>query len=152
MTNFVPIGKVGAPVRIRRLASRAALTALIAPLVLILLFRFLPVPLTPLMLVRLAQGYGLHHDWVAYDSVAPALAHAVVASEANPSESMHQQTRPEAVGQHGKAKMSEGREARAGTIDRPRGDAIGEREQDRHGWHVGGEEDADQPACLGLGQ
>ncbi len=83
MTNFVLFGKARTPVPVRRFASRVALTALIAPLVLILLFRFLPVPLTPLMLVRLAQGYGLQNDWVGYDRVAPALAHAVVASEDN---------------------------------------------------------------------
>lgn len=77
------MGKMRAPSRVKRLALRAALAVLLAPLVLILLFRFLPVPLTPLMVVRLAQGYGLHHDWVAYDRIAPELAHAVVASEDN---------------------------------------------------------------------
>jgi monofunctional glycosyltransferase len=35
------------------------------------------------MLVRLAQGYELHHDWVPYDRIAPELANAVVASEDN---------------------------------------------------------------------
>ena len=42
----------------RALSSRAALTLPLGPLLLILLFRFLPVPLTPLMVVRLAQGPG----------------------------------------------------------------------------------------------
>jgi monofunctional biosynthetic peptidoglycan transglycosylase len=69
--------------RARRVASRIALGLLVGPLTPILLFRFLPVPLTPLMVVRLLQGYGLHHEWVAYDRIAPALAHAVVASEDN---------------------------------------------------------------------
>ncbi len=50
---------------------------------LVLLFRFVPVPATPLMVVRLAQGYELHHDWVPLDQIAPALARAVVASEDN---------------------------------------------------------------------
>jgi monofunctional biosynthetic peptidoglycan transglycosylase len=59
------------------------LTLLIVPLVLILLFRFVPVPLTPLMIVRLAQGYELHHEWVPYNKIAPDLAEAVVASEDN---------------------------------------------------------------------
>jgi monofunctional biosynthetic peptidoglycan transglycosylase len=69
--------------RAKRLVVRTGLLLLFGPLVLILLFRFVPVPLTPLMVIRVAQGYGLHHDWVAYDDIAPALAHAVVASEDN---------------------------------------------------------------------
>ena len=56
---------------------------LFGPLLPILLFRFVPVPLTPLMVVRLVQGYGLHHEWVPYERIAPALVQAVVASEDN---------------------------------------------------------------------
>ncbi|MEA2741539.1 MAG: monofunctional glycosyltransferase [Acetobacteraceae bacterium] len=56
---------------------------LLVPLSLILLFRFLPPPITPLMLVRLAEGYSLHHDWVPYARISPYLAEAVVASEDN---------------------------------------------------------------------
>jgi len=68
--------------RVRRIAVRTGLL-LFGPGMLILLFRFVPVPLTPLMVIRLVQGYELHHDWIAYDDIAPALAHAVVASEDN---------------------------------------------------------------------
>lgn len=67
----------------RRLALRVALAALLGPLLPILLFRFVPVPLTPLMLLRAVQGYGLRHSWVPYQRIAPALAEAVVASEDN---------------------------------------------------------------------
>jgi monofunctional biosynthetic peptidoglycan transglycosylase len=67
----------------QRIAARVALALLASPLVLIVLFRFFPVPLTPLMVIRVLQGYELHHDWVAYDDMAPALAQAVVASEDN---------------------------------------------------------------------
>lgn len=56
---------------------------LVGPLALILLFRFVPPLVTPLMLLRLAQGYGLHHEWVSYDRIAPELAEAVIASEDN---------------------------------------------------------------------
>jgi monofunctional biosynthetic peptidoglycan transglycosylase len=69
--------------RAKRIAVRTALVLLLGPLVIILLFRFVPVPLTPLMVIRVLQGYGLHLEWVAYDRIAPALAHAVVASEDN---------------------------------------------------------------------
>jgi len=67
----------------KRVVARTILVLLLLPLVPILLFRFLPVPLTPLMVIRVLQGYGLHHDWVAYDHIAPALPRAVVASEDN---------------------------------------------------------------------
>src|SRR6266700_1481512 len=67
----------------RRAVSRIALALLIGPFILIMIFRFVPVPLTPLMVVRLAQGYELHHDWVPYERIAPDLIHAVVASEDN---------------------------------------------------------------------
>ncbi|HEY8290331.1 MAG TPA: monofunctional biosynthetic peptidoglycan transglycosylase, partial [Acetobacteraceae bacterium] len=56
---------------------------LLGPPIRILLFRFVPPPITPLMVLRLVQGYGLHHEWVPYDRIAPALAQAVVASEDN---------------------------------------------------------------------
>jgi monofunctional biosynthetic peptidoglycan transglycosylase len=69
--------------RAKRIAVRTAFVLLLGPLVTILLFRFVPVPLTPLMVIRVLQGYGLHHQWVAYNRIAPALAHAVVASEDN---------------------------------------------------------------------
>jgi len=51
------------------------------PPALIAVFRFLPVPVTSLMLIRLAQGYALHHEWVPYRRIAPALPRAVIASE-----------------------------------------------------------------------
>jgi monofunctional biosynthetic peptidoglycan transglycosylase len=69
--------------RFRRIAGRIALALLLTPLLLILLFRFVPVPVTPLMLIRLAQGYGLDHEWVPYNRINPRLAEAVVASEDN---------------------------------------------------------------------
>ncbi len=59
------------------------LAILLVPLGLVLLFRFVPVPGTPLMLVRTVQGYGWQHDWVPITRMAPALAHAVIASEDN---------------------------------------------------------------------
>ncbi len=62
---------------------RLALVVLLAPPALLLVYRFLPVPLTPLMLIRIGQGEGLAKDWVPLAQIAPALAEAVVASEDN---------------------------------------------------------------------
>ncbi|UFN47538.1 monofunctional biosynthetic peptidoglycan transglycosylase [Roseomonas sp. OT10] len=69
--------------RLRRLALVAGLVLLLGPLVPILAARLLPVPGTPLMLLRAAQGYPIHQDWVPYERISPALARAVVAAEDN---------------------------------------------------------------------
>jgi monofunctional glycosyltransferase len=61
----------------------AILIVLGGPLLLILLFRFVPPPVTPLMLIRFVEGYGLHRHWVAYDRMAPVLAESVIAAEDN---------------------------------------------------------------------
>jgi monofunctional biosynthetic peptidoglycan transglycosylase len=68
---------------IRRIVFRLLLVTLLAPPLLILAFRFVPPPVTPLMLIRLAQGHGLERDWVPLSEIAPALAHSVIASEDN---------------------------------------------------------------------
>lgn len=62
---------------------RAALLLLLGPPLLILIFRFVPPPLTPLMVLRAAQGHGLSKDWVSYDRIAPALPRSVIAAEDN---------------------------------------------------------------------
>jgi len=62
---------------------RTALILLLAPPALIALFRLVPVPFTPLMVIRSVQGEGWRHDWVPLDSIAPALARSVVAGEDN---------------------------------------------------------------------
>ena len=56
---------------------------LLGPTLAILCLRVVPPPVTPLMLVRSIEGYGLDRQWVAYDRIAPVLAQAVVASEDN---------------------------------------------------------------------
>ncbi len=69
--------------RLRSIAWRVLLALALGPLLLILVFRVVPPPVTPLMLIRLAQGQELHRDWAAYGEIAPALADAVVAAEDN---------------------------------------------------------------------
>jgi monofunctional glycosyltransferase len=71
------------PGRFRTLAGVAVLVFLAGPLALILAFRFLPPPVTPLMLIRLAEGHTRHQQWVSYEKISPALADAVIASEDN---------------------------------------------------------------------
>jgi len=66
-----------------RLFVRAAVLLIAIPFALIVVFRFVPPPITPLMVIRLIEGQPLHHQWVAYDKISPALGHAVIASEDN---------------------------------------------------------------------
>jgi len=68
---------------IRRLLLWSLLVALLLPAALLLVFRFVPVPLTPLMVIRLFEGEELHKDWVPLAQIAPALRQAVVAAEDN---------------------------------------------------------------------
>lgn len=44
-------------------------------------YRFLPVPFTPLMLIRLTEGYGIDKDWTSLDRISPNLQRAAMASE-----------------------------------------------------------------------
>src|SRR4051812_5203733 len=60
--------------RPRRWAGPAALLLAAAPPALTLVSRALPPPVTPLMLIRLAEGHALRREWVAYEEIAPALA------------------------------------------------------------------------------
>jgi monofunctional glycosyltransferase len=48
---------------------------------LVVLYGFLPPPITPLMVIRLFQGEGLHKSWVSYPDIAPAVFRAVIAAE-----------------------------------------------------------------------
>jgi monofunctional biosynthetic peptidoglycan transglycosylase len=50
-----------------------------APIFLLLLFRVLPIPGTPEMLVSLIQGKGTHYHWT--DDISPRLERAVIAAE-----------------------------------------------------------------------
>jgi monofunctional biosynthetic peptidoglycan transglycosylase len=60
---------------------RVVIVLLLALPVLILVYRFVPVPLTPLMVLREMQGEGLEKQWVDYEQLSPNLRRAVIASE-----------------------------------------------------------------------
>ncbi len=65
------------------LITRVLVLLIALPLALIVTFRFVPVPITPLMVIRLAQGYPLRQRWVAYQDIAATLPRALIASEDN---------------------------------------------------------------------
>ena len=50
-------------------------------LLLVVASRFVPPPVTPLMLIRAAEGYGLHKSWRPIGEISPNLARAVMAGE-----------------------------------------------------------------------
>ena len=77
-----PAGR-SAGARIRRLLLWVLAVALLAPPALLLTYRFVPPPITPLMVIRLIQGEGLRKDWVPLGRISPALPRAVVAAEDN---------------------------------------------------------------------
>jgi len=69
-------------VRLLRNIFLALFIVLVAgPIVAVLVFRFVPPPVTPLMLIRAAEGKGLDHRWRPIDEVSPALPRALIAAE-----------------------------------------------------------------------
>ena len=52
-------------------------------ILLVLLYGFMPVFITPLMIIRLFEGEGIQKDWVAYEDVSPDVYRAVIAAEDN---------------------------------------------------------------------
>ncbi len=69
--------------RLGYIALRVALVLLLAPPLVLLAYRFVPPPLTPLMLIRLGEGEPLDKQWQPLERIAPVLAEAVVAAEDN---------------------------------------------------------------------
>jgi monofunctional biosynthetic peptidoglycan transglycosylase len=67
--------------RLGRILRWIVIVALLAPPAAVLAYRFLPPPVTPLMLLRQAEGLGLARHWVDGAEIAPALKRAVIAAE-----------------------------------------------------------------------
>jgi len=69
------------PRRLARLAARILGLFLLISVIWAAIYTILPVPLTPLMVIRLVEGYGFSKDWVSYEEISPNLARAAIASE-----------------------------------------------------------------------
>jgi monofunctional biosynthetic peptidoglycan transglycosylase len=76
-----PAGKSGFWSAVRRLAGLIVILAVVAPPAGVLVYRFVPPPITLLMVERLIQGQGLDYRWTPLSQISPALPQAVVASE-----------------------------------------------------------------------
>lgn len=73
--------------RLLSFAARIVLGFLVLSVLGMILFRFVPFPGTPLMLIRLVEGgfagkwVGVDYQWKSLDEISPALIRAVIASE-----------------------------------------------------------------------
>jgi monofunctional glycosyltransferase len=68
---------------LRRIALIVFTLIVPLPIVYLLIFRFVPIPFTPEMIIPLVKGEGVRNHWVAHSDMAPALTRAVIASEDN---------------------------------------------------------------------
>jgi monofunctional biosynthetic peptidoglycan transglycosylase len=69
--------------RLRRLLLMVLAVLLLPPAALIALYRLVDPPVTPLMLIRLAEGHGIDKSWRDLGRISPHLSRAVIASEDN---------------------------------------------------------------------
>lgn len=66
---------------LRRTLAVIAFFLVPAPVLLLLVFRFVPIPGTPEMLVELAMLKPVHYQWREFDEISPHLVRAVIGSE-----------------------------------------------------------------------
>lgn len=82
MTDAAPPRPAPRPApRIRRLLGLALLSAFVLPMMVLLAYRLVPPPITPLMILRLAEGEPLRKAWLPLRRISPHLVRAVIASE-----------------------------------------------------------------------
>ena len=73
--------------RLRRILTNLLLSFLLGSIALVLLFRFVPVPFTPLMLLRHIEAHQqgrhleLQHEWTPLEDISPNLIAAVIDHE-----------------------------------------------------------------------
>ncbi len=67
----------------RRLAMWTLVAVLAGPVLVLLVYKFVPPPVTPLMLIRAQQGEEIDYRWTPLERISPQLAQAAIASEDN---------------------------------------------------------------------
>jgi monofunctional biosynthetic peptidoglycan transglycosylase len=63
------------------MAAMVVVLAIVAPPASVVLYRFVPPPITVLMIERLFEGRGMDYRWRPIERISPALQQAVIASE-----------------------------------------------------------------------
>ena len=69
--------------RFARIAIYSLAVCLLLPVALTVLYRIVPPPVTPLMVIRLFEGEGIKKDWVPLAKISPHVANSVIALEDN---------------------------------------------------------------------
>lgn len=69
--------------RLRQVAALVVAVVVVLPSMLILVYRFVPPPITPLMVIRLGEGEGITKRWVPLARMTRYLPDAVIAAEDN---------------------------------------------------------------------
>ena len=69
--------------RWRKVLVAAAAILIGVPATLVLIYRYVPPPVTPLMLIRLVEGEGIDKDWTPLSRISPNAGYAVIAAEDN---------------------------------------------------------------------
>ncbi len=72
-------GALGAALKIVVVAGLVVF--FIGPVIAVAVYRFVPPPVTILMIQRVFEGHGLDRRWVALDDISPNLVRAVIAAE-----------------------------------------------------------------------
>lgn len=65
------------------LLKALVLALVLGPLIVLVIYRVAPPPLTPLMVIRLFEGDGLSKDWTSLENITPSLPKLVIAAEDN---------------------------------------------------------------------
>lgn len=66
---------------LRNLVVGVVVASIVGPIVLVVIYRFLPPPITVLMVERVFQGQGIDHRWRPLSRMSPALPRAAIAAE-----------------------------------------------------------------------
>ena len=68
-------------VLVRNILVALFIVLVAGPVLTVILYRFVPPPATPLMVIRLAEGKGWNHRWRSINDVSPTLPRALIAAE-----------------------------------------------------------------------
>src|SRR5215468_8231335 len=71
-----PVGRI-----VRTLVMLGLVFGLIGPVLVVTIYRFVPPPMTFLMVQRMVEGRGFDRRWVPLRSISPSLVRSVIASE-----------------------------------------------------------------------
>ena len=66
---------------VRAVIVAGVMVFFIGPVIMVTVYRFVPPPMTFLMIQRMVEGHGFERKWVPIERISPALVRAVIAAE-----------------------------------------------------------------------